>query len=469
MANPATGASGFSTGVFITDIEAFGHRLLICPNKLTTKIFQNTADAYLESQRNKYGSIIEQARSDYNKIRSLYKKCNSTLLISLKESNECPEYHLTEHLLQKIIKKANVVLSRSYHPSGAEIFILKDMPSIFFGCMRKKNTLFIFTFTKLAVSQEDPNFLGRGNYITVQKTYCISSAALAALKISICPEGNIMIQKDIKILKHIYSNREFRNILSLKESGIQEFPLLKTTITVKNLNNNNFLTIDLIITKYCNGGNLITALKTWFKPDQVNKLQLLYSAIRLIKAVKVLHDSGIIHGDIKPDNLLLIYRLINGEKVFKSIKLSDFGGSKNLSEEPLIDPQNCFSTLCSVGYFTKFDHETALIFASDYINCTTSYKKEELRQRWIDLNKKRDLFGLATSLWVLFYNQMPCDIGEKYANPEIIYKPLKDIMGEEIKYILVDALSENSLERPSPERMLQVFEREVETLKNLCE
>ncbi len=66
-------------------------------------------------------------------------------------------------------------------------------------------------------------------------------------------------------------------------------------------------------------------------------------AVRMLQSIKFLHDRGIAHRDIKPDNLLLMY-----EECDTSLKLADFGLARRFS---LNDPDTSMKTLCGTPAF----------------------------------------------------------------------------------------------------------------------
>ena len=62
--------------------------------------------------------------------------------------------------------------------------------------------------------------------------------------------------------------------------------------------------------------------------------------IAVIKDLKKLHDMGYIHGDIKPDNILINYRLTQNESIkvdkfeeSENPKLIDFGATSKYLDE----------------------------------------------------------------------------------------------------------------------------------------
>ncbi len=66
-------------------------------------------------------------------------------------------------------------------------------------------------------------------------------------------------------------------------------------------------------------------------------------ARRMLQSIKFLHERGIAHRDIKPDNLLLMY-----EGCDTSLKLADFGLARRFS---LDDPDTSMKTLCGTPAF----------------------------------------------------------------------------------------------------------------------
>lgn len=90
---------------------------------------------------------------------------------------------------------------------------------------------------------------------------------------------------------------------------------------IKNFENEEFI---VIIEEYCNNGSLVKYLNSDIKNEKVIK----NIEIGLINAIQYLHEIGIAHCDIKPDNVLI-------DENF-SAKLCDFGFSKKITN--LSDP-----------------------------------------------------------------------------------------------------------------------------------
>ncbi|KAK6579505.1 hypothetical protein PZA11_008011 [Diplocarpon coronariae] len=57
----------------------------------------------------------------------------------------------------------------------------------------------------------------------------------------------------------------------------------------------------------------------------LNRRELKYVSRRVLEALKVLHQEGFVHTDVKPDNILVNYR--EGEIRFSDVQLSDLGGT----------------------------------------------------------------------------------------------------------------------------------------------
>ena len=85
-----------------------------------------------------------------------------------------------------------------------------------------------------------------------------------------------------------------------------------------------------IVSELCDS-NLGDYLKKRYKGFSIEEIRELL--IDLNKGLKVMHENKIIHGNIKPSNILLSFNINNVNKV--SFKISDFGLSK-LFEENII-------------------------------------------------------------------------------------------------------------------------------------
>lgn len=67
--------------------------------------------------------------------------------------------------------------------------------------------------------------------------------------------------------------------------------------------------------EYCENGNFAEWLKS--RSTHISKKEIYRCILHMAQAIKQVHDSGIIHMDVKPDNFLV--------KADNTIKLGDFG------------------------------------------------------------------------------------------------------------------------------------------------
>ncbi len=446
-------------------ISSQANFLLIAPQKLIQKYNESPAafNQYVVNKADKYRDILPQIRSDYHKIRSLYHEVQG-ILVSRQNPYDRPAYPLTDNLLRKLIRKVNILLTKAHQQkfTGAPLFTLKKFPTASFGCLRNDSGLEIFDLTKLKVSSEDRNFLGAGCHVTIQKTYYISQGCLAALKISYSDYGNLDIRCTVKRLGQIHSE-------NLGDSAIESLPLLHTMAYESVAG--RLCERDMLITKLQNGGDLFTAIESGnFNPLNMKKSELLSHGIRLLEAVETLHSLDIIHGDIKPENLLLAFLSVNGEKVLEKVILTDFGGTKKISEDMIMNHNRLFCPAYSKGFFTKFDRDEEQALVSAYPE-VPQVNKNEIFQNWISLNFRRDVFATVTTLWFLFYAESyPFDINkdEGYAEPDTIYTtPVTNHMGPKIRDILIAGMRENSWHRPMIRDILVVFYNRLSYLRSI--
>ena len=85
-----------------------------------------------------------------------------------------------------------------------------------------------------------------------------------------------------------------------------------------------------IINEYCEHGELFKKIQMDF-----NENQIAFMAYQIISAVLYLHEKGIMHRDIKLENILINHIEVNPctNKEYYWLKLIDFGGSKMINKE----------------------------------------------------------------------------------------------------------------------------------------
>jgi serine/threonine protein kinase len=85
------------------------------------------------------------------------------------------------------------------------------------------------------------------------------------------------------------------------------------------------------------------------------KHQVIVLIYNLLCATKFLHDSNLIHRDLKPDNILLTRNL--------EVRLCDFGFSRSL--EPVKKKSSVMRRKLSSGCFTRFYRPPEVIIGSE--------------------------------------------------------------------------------------------------------
>ena len=81
----------------------------------------------------------------------------------------------------------------------------------------------------------------------------------------------------------------------------------------------------MMVTEFAPFGSLADCIKKRSEPDDMIKTKLMLDAA---KGLAYLHGNGILHRDVKPDNVL-VFSL--DEEVSVNGKLTDFGSSRNIN------------------------------------------------------------------------------------------------------------------------------------------
>lgn len=161
----------------------------------------------------------------------------------------------------------------------------------------------IFKSNKLGTSNNSNVYLGRCLDSEKAKIIKRSDKLVAIKKIDIyklSPESKKLVSLEIQMMKDMI-NKSHINIVSCYDI-IQDD------------------TVVYIIMEYCNDGDMSSIL---VRP--INEKYIKYYFKQIINAVKYLYNKNIIHGDLKPNNILL-----NGNK--RTVKLCDFGLVKKINE-----------------------------------------------------------------------------------------------------------------------------------------
>lgn len=179
------------------------------------------------------------------------------------------------------------------------------------------------------------------------------------------------------------------------------------------------------IMEYANNGDLLNILSE----KSLHIGEVLNYFRQLCEGVKYLHENGIVHGDIKMENILL-----NNEKV----KLSDFGLAKKAS---------CYDFKDNCG--------------------TVEYAAPELLIGDPEIEKvdpfKADIWALGVTLYALLHHQFPFDgpspkiLKVRILTTEPIYHPCKadDEKYTKLQELIKKLLEKNWKRRPSIEEILK--------------
>lgn len=94
-----------------------------------------------------------------------------------------------------------------------------------------------------------------------------------------------------------------------------------------------------IVTEYCDGGELFNRLAKEKRFGEATAAGLMH---QIFYGVAYCHMKGIIHGDLKPENIMLD----NAADPSQQVKLADFGASRFKSEKRKL----IFGTVSAVDY-----------------------------------------------------------------------------------------------------------------------
>ena len=241
-------------------------------------------------------------------IKIQKKKYNENSSINYHENNIDNKYSENYNIKNDIINENDINENLSMSILSNENYYLEESKNLSnkiaqFG---KENKYKIYPETNLSFYKIGRS-VGRGAFGKVNIALHILSGHLVAIKSFNKTKNNFPIHKikhEVRIMKKLRDNKKVVRLLEAFENEKYYFIVMENVI----------------------GGNLLNAI------NKMNKLSEAISRIifkQLIETIKYIHSKGIVHTDIKPDNILL--------NLNNNIKICDFGVSKEIKKGLLIN------------------------------------------------------------------------------------------------------------------------------------
>lgn len=169
---------------------------------------------------------------------------------------------------------------------------------------------------------------------------------------------------------------------------------------------------------YIDGESLAARMKRTGKPMTENEVNNILPQI--LDALKVIHDAGIWHLDLKPANIMI-------DKA-GAIKLIDFGASKQMNGQ-------------KGGATTS----TAISYTNGYA------PREQMEQNYDKFGPWTDFYALGATLYTLLTNKrppLPTDIDDDISKDKHLALPFPKSVGKEMKSKILWLMQTNRNRRP---------------------
>jgi RIO-like serine/threonine protein kinase len=278
-----------------------------------------------------------------------------------------PERNLSKEILLKVVLQLiNFQKDQSNHNSHLSLKVNQEK---FIGKIKKEQNQ-LFHLSK---------HLGSGKSANVYEALDINTGNILAYKTSRLGDHDafISIDNEYKILDILNSHG--------KVWGIQNKPHSVYQVIDKGQHNIGYLGEKF-------DGDLINAvdLSCDFTSPEIFESNL-FIAHQLLAALKYTQSKGVLHGDIKPDNILTKQGL-NGVIVC----LADWGNAKKVDQPLDVLIEN-------------------IVYTSPYFHRVSQSDTEEMKKskpKFIEVQQKRDVFAMGTTLYQLFSGRKPYPLDE---------------------------------------------------------
>ncbi len=419
------------------EVKRFAIEYLVTPGQIKEKKSRREQEKYLEKKRDKYGIIYDLARTDYIRINQNFETHPCVNLSHMFQSVKDSHFDVPKKHLLKAVRKSRLELYKAADKTQPVVF------DFFVTESGSRNCVSVIAYTvgggvsiqlwsgEPVAKSKKSSFLGRGEYGSAQKVRVITEGIFKALKTSSYDFDNDTIENEVAKLGRIHS-QEVKVGLQLPVQKMLNLP----TIDGKKV-------LGYLSPLYNKGS--LNSKRCREKLDILGKEALTEVFLELLVGLKSLHDMGIVHGDIKPENCFVNVK----EEKEIHLYLADLGDAKSIDELDLSNRFNELGTVGTVGYFTD----------ADVLNHINAIKSQSLKS-WLNAIKSRDVFAVALTICKGVSEK--CDVSPSLIDgePSALQhaKVIEEKLGKDIAQMLARALSEEPASRPSLEELIRVFD-----------
>lgn len=417
-------------------ISELSHQILVSEEKLREKLEEghDVFFDYIDRKYRKYGTVLHQARKDFDQIFSRYSEIFAGNELSQRESNTRVARGLTKQLLMKIVRQSNLFLGKKKCIAySINTKSLRNKRWKILAERNKEGDLQIIRWSgKTVLASDHPNFIGKGGFGSVQKVTNLSKARVDVLKSPYRKDRESRKQANDDINNEYKKLRELYRLHGVKLKGIQTKP--SGLFHIHSRDGDDVA----ILEPYYNKKNLNHIIEKC-NPSPRLRLKI---ALDLLYGLRTLHKSGMVHGDIKPGNC---FAREDGNGSF--IELADFGGARYFHELSWFDGMY-MGTVVTPGYYTKTDQNRLL----------RAYERYDSRQ-WKRYLVKRDIYAVAKTIWALLTDTLPKDQRTDSRGRPRNVGVINDNYDDSIADILLQALAEDPVHRPEVHQMINVMQQ----------
>ncbi|MCM8531307.1 MAG: serine/threonine protein kinase [Lentisphaeraceae bacterium] len=207
--------------------------------------------------------------------------------------------------------------------------------------------------------------------------------------------------------------------------------------------------------KFFEGGNLSELIRKSTQSSRLSLDVLLDYFLKVCDAVSYAHDKGVVHLDIKPENVLI------GN--FGEVLVTDWGLARfvwqNDSKSVLLDDQVLAKTY-------REDHTN-----DGYVKGTPGYMApEQINRKVGDISEVSDVFSLGALLYYILSGGQAPFKGEKVLEDTLLgdYRPLNEFSSSQTIVSALQAVCEKCLSSKQEERYRSVLElkKEIEAYRS---